>query len=397
MPTILGISIANLVIALFLIICAFVMMLLLGTLLSWAERKQSALMQDRIGANRCYIPLPRGKKLILLGLIHNMADATKMLFKEDFKPRATDHLLYNLAPYVAIIAASVAVVVVRMAGIMKPAEFFQAWYLSWIPIIPEFFNEHLPDLSFHVQVANLNIGILFVFAVGGLGIFAAMMAGWSSNNKFSLMGAIRAGAQMISYEIAMGVSLLGLVFIYESVDLWNIVQEQEELWFGIIPKWGILLQPFGFILFFITAIAETKRVPFDFPEAESELVSGYFTEYSSFKMLLFLLAEFMEIAFVATFITTLFFGGYSIPYLMADGFHLPWGSVWELSHATVVILQVISFSATVIFFCWLQQLIRWTVPRIRYDQLMKISWERLLPLAIANFVITVIIVAVGGF
>lgn len=397
MPTILGINIANLVFAILLVVMAFALMLTLALLLSWAERKQSALMQDRIGANRCFIPLPGGKKLILWGLIHNLADATKMLFKEDFRADATDKLLYNLAPFVAVITASIGVAVVPMAGLFKPAEFFQAWYLNWIPGIPEFFASNFPDLTFRVQAASLNVGILYVFAIGGMGIFSAILAGWSSNNKFSLMGALRAGAQMISYEIAMGVSLLGLVFLYQNVDLWEIVQSQEELWLGFIPKWGILLQPFGFILFFVTAVAEAKRIPFDFPEAESELVSGYFTEYSGFKMLLFMLSEFMEVAFISTIITTLFFGGYSIPYLLADGFHFPWGGVWELSHATVVLLQIFSFTAKVFFFCWLLQLMRWTLPRIRYDQLMQLSWRKILPLSIANFMITVAIVAFGGF
>ncbi|MCI0515939.1 NADH-quinone oxidoreductase subunit H [candidate division KSB1 bacterium] len=397
MPTIFGINIARLLVAIFLVICALTLMLTLGLLLSWAERKQSALMQDRIGANRCYIPLPGGKKLILWGLIHNLADATKMLFKEDFKPKATDKLLYNLAPYLAVICSFTLVAVVPMGGEVKLGQFFNAWYLRWIPALPEYFATHFSDFSFRVQVAPLNIGLLYFLAIGGLGIFAAIIAGWSSNNKFSLFGALRAGAQMISYEVAMGISLLGLVFVYQNVDLWEIVQAQGNLWWGVIPQWGIFVQPFGFLLFFITAIAESKRVPFDLPEAESELVSGYFTEYSAFKMLLFMLSEFVEIAFVATIVTTLFFGGYQIPYLLADGFHFPWGSIWSLSNATVVLLQVGAFTAKVIFFCWFLMLVRWSLPRFRYDQLMQLSWKKILPLAIANFVITVAIVAIGGF
>ncbi len=397
MPMILGINIAEMIVALILIIGAFALLMLFGTLISWSERKQSALMQDRIGANRCYIPLPGGRKLILGGLINNLADAAKMVFKENYQPKATDKLLYNLAPYIAVTTALVAIAVVPMAGILKPAEFFQAWYLKWIPLIPEYFTKYFADFSFPVQIADLNFGLLYVFAVGGMGIFAAMLAGWSSNNKFSTLGALRAGAQMISYEIAMSISLLGLIFIYQTLDLRAIVEWQEGLWLGFIPQWGVLLQPFAFILFFITVLAEAKRLPFDFPEAESELISGYFTEYSAFKMLLFMLSEFIEVAFLSTLITTLFFGGYSVPFLMADGFHFPWGSIWQLSHATVIILQLISFTAKVFFFCWLLQLIRWTVPRIRYDQLMNLSWKKLLPLSIANFVMTVIIVAVGGF
>lgn len=397
MPTILGINVAYLFYAIVMVVVGLVLMLLYGFLLSWSERKQSALMQDRIGANRCYIPLPGGKKLILWGFIHNLADATKMVFKENFKPDSNDKLLYFLAPFVAIITAMIGFAVVPLAGMFKPAEFFQAWYLKWIPALPEFFANNFQGVAWRVQAAPLNVGLLYVFGIGGLGIFTAMMAGWASNNKFSLFGALRAGAQMISYEITLGVALLGLIFLYGDVDLFTVVQRQEELWFGVIPKWGVFIQPFAFIIYFLAALAEAKRIPFDFPEAESELVSGYFTEYSGFKVLAFMLAEFIEVAFVSSIMVTLFFGGYSVPWLFANGFHWPWGGVWELSHATVILLQMVSFIVKLTFACWLLQTIRWTLPRIRYDQLMGLSWKRLLPFAIANFIVTVIIVAIGGF
>jgi len=374
----------------------FLFMFMMGAVMSWSERKQSAQLQDRIGANRAGIPLPGGKKLVMWGFINNLADAIKCLIKEDFKPRAYDLLMYNLAIFFAFIPAVLAVAVVPFAGVVKPAELFQAWYLNWIPYLPEYFANNLPDFSFRVQVANLNVGLLFIFAVGGINVFGAILAGWSSNNKFSMMGGMRAASQMISYEVSMGLSLLGLIFIYQQVDIWNLVQAQQQLAWGWLPKWGIFLQPLAFFLFLAAAIAENKRVPFDLPEAESEIISGYFTEYSGFKMLMFMFAEFIEIAFVAIMITTLFFGGYSVPYLTDAGFQWPWGSFTALSHASVVILQLLSFTVKVLFFCWLLQQIRWSLPRFRYDQLMKLGWKLLLPLSILNLIITVIIVALGG-
>ncbi|MFZ5519504.1 MAG: complex I subunit 1/NuoH family protein [Candidatus Zhuqueibacterota bacterium] len=393
----LGINTVQFITDLILATSIFLFMFMMGAVMSWSERKQSAQLQDRIGANRAAIPLPGGRKLAMWGFINNLADAIKCLIKEDFKPKAYDMLLYNLAIFFAFVPAVLSVAVVPFAGIVKPAELFQAWYLNWIPWLPQYFATHLPDFSFRVQVANLNVGLLFIFAVGGINIFGAILAGWSSNNKFSMMGGLRAASQMISYEISMGISLLGIIFIYQQVDIWNLVQAQQALAWGWLPKWGILLQPLAFFLFIAAAVAENKRMPFDLPEAESEIISGYFTEYSGFKMLLFMFAEFIEIVFVAIMLTTLFFGGYSVPWLTADGFHWPWGGDWQLSHASVVILELFSFTTKVLFFAWLLQQIRWSLPRFRYDQIMKLGWKILLPLSIVNLIITIIIAALGGF
>ncbi|HDP99954.1 MAG TPA: NADH-quinone oxidoreductase subunit H [bacterium] len=395
--TILGINIVYFWTYFFVAGAIFIFMFMMGAVMSWSERKQSAQLQDRIGANRAAIPLPFGKKLALWGFINNLADAIKCLIKEDFRPQAYDKLMYNLAIFFAFIPAVLAVAVVPFAGVVKPAEFFQAWYLKWIPWLPEYFAANLPDFSFRVQVANLNVGLLFIFAIGGLNVFGSILAGWSSNNKFSMMGGLRAASQMISYEISMGMSLLGIIFIYQHIDLWGLVQAQSDLAWGWLPKWGIFLQPLAFFLFIAAAVAENKRMPFDLPEAESEIISGYFLEYSGFKMLLFMFAEFIEIVFVAIMLTTLFFGGFSVPWLMADGFHFPWGSYVPLSHASVVILQIISFQLKVFFFCWLLQQLRWSLPRFRYDQVMDLGWKILLPLSIVNLIITIIIVALGGF
>jgi len=393
----LGINTVTFVTDLFLASAIFLFMFMMGAVMSWSERKQSAQLQDRIGANRASIPLPGGKKLALWGFINNLADAIKCLIKEDFKPKAYDMLMYNVAIFFAFIPAVLSVAVIPFAGEVKPAELFQAWYLNWIPWLPEYFVNNLPNFSFRVQVANLNVGLLFIFAIGGMSIFGAILSGWSSNNKFSMMGAMRAAAQMISYEVSMGLALLGIIFIYEQVDIYNLVLAQDQLAWGWLPKWGIFLQPVAFFLFLAAAVAENKRVPFGLPEAESGLISGYFTEYSGFKMLLFMFAEFIEIVFVAIMLTTLFFGGFSVPWLLADGFHLPWGGMLSLSHATVVILQLFSFTSKVLFFCWFLQQMRWSLPRFRYDQLMNLGWKYLLPLSILNLIITIIIVALGGF
>ncbi|MBN1352157.1 NADH-quinone oxidoreductase subunit H [candidate division KSB1 bacterium] len=385
--TFLGINVVNFWTDLFLVVCMFVFMFLMGAVMSWSERKQSAQMQDRIGANRAGIPLPGGRKLTFWGFVNNIADATKNIVKENFKPKAYDFLMYNLAIFMAFIPVVVSIAVIPFAGEVKLAEFFNVWYLKWIPWLPEYFAENLPNYTFPVQVANLNVGLLFIFAMGGMGIFGAIVAGWSSNNKFSMIGGLRAAAQMISYEIAMGVSLLGLIFIYQEVDIWEIVVWQDT------HAWGIFVQPVAFILFMTAAAAENKRAPFDLPEAESEIISGYFTEYSAFKALMFMFAEFIEIALVAVLLTTLFFGGYSVPWLYADGFQFPWGGSWELAHATVVILQLVSFIGKVLFFCWLLQMIRWSLPRFRYDQVMNLGWKGLLPLSLVNLIVTIIIVS----
>jgi NADH-quinone oxidoreductase subunit H len=253
-----------------------------------------------------------------------------------------------------------------------------------------------------LQVANLNIGILYVFAMGSLGVYGIVIGAWASNNKFSLLGGVRGSAQMISYEIAMGLSVIGVLMIYGTLELQEIARDQGtpigELlpgWLGFmqpligwLPAWGIFLQPLAFLLFFTAAVAETKRVPFDLPEGESEIVAGYHVEYSGGKFLMFFAGEFAEIVTVAGVVTTLFFGGWQVPFLMRDGFHFPWGATWLLPHLAVVFLQVGAFTIKVIFFCWLQILLRWSVPRFRYDQVMRLGWKMLLPLALLNVVVT---------
>jgi NADH-quinone oxidoreductase subunit H len=239
-----------------------------------------------------------------------------------------------------------------------------------------------------MQVAHLDAGILVVLAISGIGIMGAMLAGWSSNNKFSLMGAARAASQMISYEISMGLTLISLVVTYGTLDLGDMVKWQSGLLFGVLPAWGIILQPLAFALFLTASIAENKRVPFDLPECESELVSGYFTEYTAMKMGLFMLSEFIEIVIVSALLVTLFLGGYNLPYLTDAGFVLPFGKTIALSHLSVVLIQICTFLVKVFLMGCFQIQIRWSLPRFRYDQLMAFGWKFLLPLSALNLVAT---------
>ena len=230
-----------------------------------------------------------------------------------------------------------------------------------------------------------------VFAFSGLTIIGTMLAGWSSANKFSLLGGLRAGSQMISYELVMGLTVLGLILLFGSIDLGAIVRRQSGIALGWLPAWGIVYQPFGALLFLTAAIAENKRIPFDLPEAESELIAGYYTEYTSMKMGLFMFAEFIEIAIVGALFTTLFLGGYNLPYMSDAGFALPGGFTLAMSHGAVVLTQLVVFLVKVLVVCSFQILIRWSLPRFRYDQVLAFAWKFMLPLALANLVVTAVI------
>lgn len=333
--------------------------LMLTSLLTWMERKQSAVMQDRLGANRAPILGVRA-----FGLPHILADALKMFFKEDYVPPGGNRLLHTVAPMAAL--------------------FFALMSFAAIP-----FGDSIQIAGRRIEllVLPLNVGLLFVFAMMSLGIYGTFLAGFSSNNKFAFLGGLRASSQMISYEITMGATLVGILMIFGSLDLSELNRAQGGLLWGWLPKWGIFLQPLGFLLFVTAGLAETKRVPFDLPEGESEIV-GYFLEYSSMKFGAFFMADFIETILIAALIATLFFGGWQIPYLQSDGFHLPWGSFHALPQLLVSLLQIIAFAFKVFFFCWFLLLIRWTLPRFRYDQMMHLGWKFLLPVSILNIFIT---------
>ena len=371
--------IQDLAIVLVLIGYAVGVLLTFGTVLTWVERKQAAIMSDRIGANRAYIRIPFTQvKLVWLGLFHGMADGLKMLLKEDFRPRTHDALGYALAPWIVFTPVLLVFAVIPFGGTLDPGRL--------VPALAGWFEGR----TYALQIARLDAGLLVVFAFGGMTIIGAMLAGWSSNNKFSLLGAIRAGSQMISYEVVMGLTVLGLILVYGSVDLGAIVRHQSGVALGFLPAWGIVYQPFAAILFMVAAIAENKRIPFDLPEAESELICGYYTEYSAMKMGLFMFAEFIEIAIIGALFTTLFLGGYNLPYMTDAGFVFPGGHAWALPHAAVVPLQLAVFLAKVLVVCSFQILVLWSLPRFRYDQLLSFAWKFMFPLAFANLTATAV-------
>jgi NADH-quinone oxidoreductase subunit H len=299
-----------------------------------------------------------------------------MILKENFTPATYDRFCYNLAPWLVAVPVLLVFAVVPFGGEVQPGRFFEPGSAA-----AGFFG----DRSYRMQIAALDAGILFVLAVSGIGILGTMLAGWSSNNKFSMLGAARAASQMISYEISMGLALIAMVVTYGTLDLYEMVRWQQQ------AVWGILVQPLAFLLFLTASIAENKRVPFDLPECESELISGYFTEYTSMKMGLFLLSEFIEIVVLSALVVTLFLGGYSVPFLTADGFVFPGGGGWAVGPLGVALLQVLSFSAKVFIVGCFQIQIRWTLPRFRYDQLMDLGWKFLLPIAALNLVVTAIV------
>jgi NADH-quinone oxidoreductase subunit H len=331
-------------------------------LLMWMEHKQSAVMQDRLGINRASILGVRA-----FGLPHIVAHALKMIFKEDYVPPGGDKLLHMAAPVIAM--------------------FFALMTFAAIP-----FGDSITIAGRKIEllVLPLNVGLLFIFAMMSLGIYGTFLAGFSSNNKFAFLGGLRASSQMISYEITLGATLVGILLIFGSLDLAVINRAQGELLWGWLPKWGIVVQPLGFILFLFAGMAETKRTPFDLPEGESEIV-GYFVEYSSLKFGMFFMTDFIETILIAALVTTLFFGGWQVPYLQPDGFQFPGGFSLGLNGLLVSLLQVAAFACKVLFFCWFLLLIRWTLPRLRYDQLMRLGWKYMLPISVLNIFVTAFI------
>ena len=341
----------------------FIMFNIAG-LLTWVERKQSAVMQDRIGANRAKI---FGFKA--LGLFHAIADVLKMLSKEEFIPNGANKFLFNLAPYLSVTFALVG--------------------FAAIPIGNQLI---IGDKVIELQAANLNIALIFIFAMMSMGVYGVVLGGFSSNNNYAFLGGMRGAAQMIAYEITMGAAIMGVIMVFNTLDLQQLVRAQGAYLFnGWLPKWGVFVQPLAFILFFTAATAETKRTPFDLPEGESEII-GYFVEYSGMKFGMFFLADLVETVLVAALMTTLFLGGWQIPYLMPDGFHFPWGASIALPNLAVTLLGVGAFFAKVSIFIWILMAVRWTLPRFRYDQLMNLGWKVLLPASLANIAVTAIVI-----
>src|SRR5262245_35958927 len=345
-----------------LLICLQVTVLLL-----WIERKGSALIQDRVGADRAN--LFGGLLPFNLGIVNTMmADPLKLLTKEDIVPSAADQFLHWLAPWLAVFPLFLTFAVIPFGDVLV-----------------------IGGREINLQAVELGGGILFVLAMVSLGVYGVIVGGWASDSRYALLGGVRGSAQMVSYEVAMGLALVSDALTYGSLDLQAIAREQGTLMWGFLPAWGVFYQPIAFVLFFIAGMAESKRAPFDLPEAESELVAGFFTEYSGSKQSVFMMADFVEVAIVAALVTTLFFGGWQVPYLQRDGFHFPGGLSVALPSLLVTVLQVLSFLIKIFVFCWIQILIRWSLPRLRYDQLMDLGWKRLLPASLANVAVSAVL------
>lgn len=403
-------------------------------LLIWFERKGAAFIQDRAGPNRAGIFGIR-----LAGFIHNISDVVKLLMKEMMIPPQVNRTYFMIAPVLGF-----------------------TFILTAFAVIPWADHFVVGGRDISMQVADMNCGILYILAITSLNVFGIILAGWSSNNKFALMGGLRSTAQMISYEIPLGLALVGIFMVFQSAQLNDIVRGQGELLFGFIPRWGIFVQPLGAILFIIAAFAETNRNPFDLPEGESEIVAGYHVEYSGMRFALFYMGEYAAIILSSAMITTLFFGGWQIPYFPTDKIvagaatwlkvMLAGGAIGSLTFAVVMlawtkrirgrfgdmrehegpvlfaltfvagvafafffvkslgmstlpdwgartvtlVAQITAFAVKTLFWCWVFIWVRWTLPRFRYDQLMRLGWKNMIPLAFVNIAVTAVVLVLIG-
>lgn len=401
------------------IIIPFLVIMQLLPLLIWLERKGAAYIQDRRGPNRAAILGVR-----LGGVVHSLADVVKLIFKEDIFPTNANKFIYTIAPFIAMAVACVTFAVIPWAS-----------PLDWKGSV------------FSLQAVDLNVGILYIFAIGSMGVYGIMLAGWGSNNKYSLLGGLRASAQMISYELTLSLSVVGVLIFAGSLELNTIVQNQGSN----LLSWNVIRQPLGCLLFVVSAFAETNRLPFDLPEAEAELVAGYHVEYSSLKFALFFMAEYANMIVASALMATLFFGGWQVPFVSTETLRTYAQSIayysvlgiglfsvaagWFLvrrkhkvvyhdardyetkvlgfpallvglvliagqilygplplgdsgSQVAAALFQFGAFLAKILFFCWVFIWVRWTLPRFRYDQLMKLGWRVMLPLALLNVVVT---------
>ncbi|MEO8147980.1 MAG: NADH-quinone oxidoreductase subunit NuoH [Bacteroidia bacterium] len=329
----------DLIVKLILVVAVFMVALLVAMYSTYTERKVAAFLQDRLGPNRA------GP----FGIFQPLADGAKMFMKEEIIPNQADKFLFILGPCIAMMTAC-------MTGVVIP------WGNSLM----------IDGREYIMQVTDINVGILYAFAVVSIGVYGIMIGGWASNNKYSLLGAIRASSQMISYELAMGMSIIALIMTTGSLSLRDIVAGQAG-W-----HWNIFYQPLGCLLFIICAFAETNRAPFDLPECETELVGGYHTEYSSMKLGFYLFAEYINMFISAAIISALFFGGYNFPFI---------GRI-DASHNIIALIGTGIFFLKITFFIFFFMWVRWTLPRFRYDQLMYLGWKVLLPISILNVLIT---------
>lgn len=332
----------------------FVIALHVPPLMVWAERRAPALMQRRKGPNRVGI-----FRFRLFGLAQPLADTVKLIFKEEVVPDAANKLFFHLAPVFSIFPAIMIILAV--------------------PFGPDF---TVGDYTISMSVAELDVGFLFILAMSSIGVYGVSLGGWAANNKYSLLGGLRSSAQMISYEIPLGLSLVPIVLIYGTFNLNDIVLQQGEIW-------GIVKAPISFVLFLVCMFAETNRAPFDLAEGESEIVAGYMTEYGTFKFSAYFLAEYVAMFTLSCLASTFFFGGWQIPFVSHD-------SIVSLLFGSTFLASLVGFLVLLLkaaFFMWVYIWVRWTLPRFRYDQLMGLGWKFLMPLGLANVVITAAVLA----
>ena len=327
--------VAQIVLTLFV----FVALLSSAAAMVYVERKVAALLQQRFGP---YLVGPKG-------LLQPLADVIKLMFKEELRPGAADVILFSLAPIISATAAFAAFAVVPFGA-----------STTFFGLLSE---------PLRLQVADVNVAVLVIFAIASMSVYGVVLAGWSSNSKYSLLGGLRSSAQMISYELSYGLALAGVILVGRSLSVTSLVDHQAGTWFGFIPRWSVFVQPLGFVIFMTAGIAETNRAPFDFPEAEQELVAGYHTEYSSMSFAMFFLAEYINMVTVSAVAADLFLGGWHGPFLPES-----MGWIWFLAKV----------GALLFFYVWM----RWTLPRYRYDQLMRFGWKVLLPLGVINLLVT---------
>jgi NADH-quinone oxidoreductase subunit H len=326
------------------IIAVIVVNLVILMIMELAERRVSAFIQDRLGPNRV------GPE----GLFQAVADGIKFFFKEEIFPAGADKVLYTVAPLLVLMPA-----------------------LMTFAAIPFGHSVELFGRTIPLQIVDLNVGILYIFALVSLGVYGVVIGGWASNSKYPFLGGLRASAQMISYELSLGMSIIGIVMLTGSLRLSTIVEYQSGMLFGFLPRWNIFLQPLAFIIFLIAAFAEANRLPFDLAEAEPELVGGYHTEYSSMKFAMFFMGEYIALITTSAVLATLFFGGWDFPWVDEAALG-GWG----------VALSMVAFALKTGFFLFFFLWVRWTIPRFRYDQLMRIGWKVLIPLALLNILLT---------
>lgn len=355
-------------------ILVFLMMVQAVPILVWLERRGSGFIQNRFGPNR----------VGPLGLMQLLADAVKFLTKEDFAPEKGDRLMFYAAPIFALIPAAIAYMAIPMSVPLK-----------------------LESATFLIQGFEINVGIVFVLGVSSLAAYTILMAGWGSGSKFSLMGAMRASAQIISYELALGLSIVGVILLYGTFNFNEMIMAQQgPLQFNafgytvkamsdFIPNWGIFYQPVGMILFFATTFAESNRLPFDLAEGEAELVAGFHTEYGGFKMLMFFIGEYGHMMIASGLMATFFFGGYGIPGVTIQEMHQIGINLFGSEVAASVfntLVHFVSYSMKLGLFLWIFIQVRWTLPRFRYDQLMDLGWKTMLPWALVNTMVTAAVI-----